>query len=72
MIHLVINQNPDILGSTPVFMGTRARLGYLEAGDSLGKFLEDLLSVRKERALVRLELARHNLTKLGQTAKRAA
>ena len=40
----VIHSDPDILGGTPVFVGTRVPLqnltDYLEAGDSLDDFLE--------------------------------
>jgi uncharacterized protein (DUF433 family) len=38
----VIHSDPDILGGTPVFVGTRVPvktlLDYLEAGDSLDEF----------------------------------
>ncbi len=40
----IICSNPDIMGGTPVFKGTRVPiknlLDYLEAGDSLNTFLE--------------------------------
>ena len=65
MAHLVINRDPEILGGTPVFMGTRvpvkALFDYLEAGDSLDEFLDDFPSVEKEQVIELLELARHNL-----------
>ncbi len=39
----VVHSDPDILGGTPVFIGTRVPLktllDYLEAGDSLDEFL---------------------------------
>ena len=62
MSHSVINRDPDILGGTPVFMGTRVPLkalfDYLEAGDNLDEFLDDFPSVKRKQALGLLELAR--------------
>lgn len=61
----VIHSDPDILGGTPVFVGTRvpARtlLDYLEAGDSLNEFLEDFPSVTREQAVAALRLAKDML-----------
>ena len=41
----VVPRNPDIMGGTPVFVGTRVPiqtlLDYLEAGDSIDEFLEE-------------------------------
>lgn len=71
MTRPIINRDPDILGGTPVFMGTRvpikALFDYLEAGDNLDEFLDGFPSVRKEQALVLLELARHNLVGVDET-----
>lgn len=57
----VIHSNPEILGGTPVFRGTRVPLrnfiDYLEAGDSLDDFLDAFPSVRREQAVAALELA---------------
>ncbi|MCO6490434.1 MAG: DUF433 domain-containing protein [Phaeodactylibacter sp.] len=45
----VININPDILGGTPVFMGTRVPVetlfDHLENGISITEFLDDFPSV---------------------------
>jgi uncharacterized protein (DUF433 family) len=61
----IIHSNPDILGGTPVFVGTcvpmKTLLDYLEAGDSLGVFLEHFPSVSREQALAALELAKEML-----------
>ena len=58
----VIHSDRDILGGTPVFVGTRvpARTlyDYLEAGDSLDEFLRDFPSVSREQAIAALELGR--------------
>ena len=62
----VIHSDPDILGGTPVFVGTRVPmrtlLDYLEAGDSLDEFLDHFPSVRREQAIATLELAKETLT----------
>ena len=61
----VVHSDPDILGGTPVFVGTRVPvrtlLDYLEAGDSLHEFLEDFPSVTRQQAVAALELAKQML-----------
>lgn len=58
----VVHSDPEILGGTPVFVGTRVPVkilfDYLEAGDSLEVFLEEFPSVTREQAVAALELAR--------------
>jgi uncharacterized protein (DUF433 family) len=58
----VVTKDPDILGRTPVFRGTRvpfqALLDYLEGGQTLGAFLEDFPSVTREAAVHALEHAK--------------
>ena len=58
----VICSDPDIMGGTPVFRGTRVPiknlLDYLEAEDSLNTFIEDFPSVTKQDAISVLELAK--------------
>lgn len=62
----VIYSDPDILGGTPVFFGTRVPmknlLDYLEAGDSLDEFLDHFPSVSRAQAIAALELAKQMLT----------
>jgi uncharacterized protein (DUF433 family) len=62
----VIHSDPDILGGTPVFVGTRVPmktlLDYLEAGDPLDEFLDHFPSVKREQAIAALELAKEMLT----------
>ncbi|MFM6061131.1 MAG: DUF433 domain-containing protein [Microcystis panniformis] len=62
----IVHSDPDILGGTPVFVGTRVPmktlLDYLEAGDSLEVFLDHFPSVRREQAIAALELAKEMLT----------
>ena len=61
----LIHRDPDILGGTPVFVGTRVPIriliDYLEAGDPLDEFLEDFPSVTREQAVVALRLAKQML-----------
>jgi uncharacterized protein (DUF433 family) len=57
-----IVKDPDILGGTPVFRGTRvpfqALLDYLEGGDNLDEFLDDFPTVSREAAIGALESAK--------------
>jgi len=61
----VVQTNPEILGGTPVFAGTRvpvqSLIDYLEAGERLDEFLEDFPTVSREQAVAALELAREAL-----------
>jgi uncharacterized protein (DUF433 family) len=57
----VIVKDPDLLGGTPVFRGTRvpfqALLDYLEGGQTLDEFLDDFPTVTREAAVHALEQA---------------
>ena len=57
-----VMSDPEILGGSPVFVGTRVPVRilfeHLEAGDSLEVFLEDFPSVSRELAIQVLEDAR--------------
>lgn len=61
----VIVKNPDILGGTPVFRGTRvpiqALFDYLEGGETLEDFLEGFPTVSREAAISALEEAKELL-----------
>ena len=46
----VMHSDPEIMGGTPVFVGTRVPLDYLEAGQPLSEFLEDFPTVTREQA----------------------
>jgi uncharacterized protein (DUF433 family) len=58
----IIVKDPDILGGTAVFRGTRVPfqtlLDYLEGGDTLDEFLDDFPTVTREAAVSVLELAK--------------
>ena len=61
----VIHSDPNILGGTPVFVGTRvpaqSLIDYLAAGDSLDKFLDAFPSVTRKQAVEALDWAREAL-----------
>jgi uncharacterized protein (DUF433 family) len=61
----VVSRNPDVMGGTPVFAGTRVPvqtlLDYLEAGDSIDEFLEGFPSVTREQVIAFLEQAKDRL-----------
>ena len=64
----VIVKDPDVLGGTPVFRGTRVPLQALfdsiEGGETLEEFLEGFPSVSREMAVAALEQARELLSKV--------
>ncbi|MBP6431339.1 MAG: DUF433 domain-containing protein [Ferruginibacter sp.] len=57
----VINIDPEILGGTPVFFGTRVPIknlfDYLETGETIELFLEDFDGITKEQVLKVLEMS---------------
>ena len=61
----VVHSDPEILGGTPVFVGTRvpvqALIDYIEGGHSLERFLDDFPTVSRELALAALEQAKAHL-----------
>jgi uncharacterized protein (DUF433 family) len=69
---LPIHSDPEIMGGTPVFVGTRVPvetlLDYLEAGDPLDEFLEDFPSVSREQVVAVLALARRLLLQRASAA----
>ena len=62
----LINIDPEIMGGTPVFRGTRVPIknlfDYLEGGDTLEEFLDGFPSVSRDQALEVLNLAESVLT----------
>ncbi len=65
MTKTVISCNPEVMGGTPVFAGTRVPLqtllDYLEAGDSIDEFLAGFPSVSRKQVIEFLEQAKDHL-----------
>jgi uncharacterized protein (DUF433 family) len=66
----MVVKDPEILGGTPVFRGTRVPfqnlIDYLEGGETLDEFLDDFPTVTREAAIAALEQAKALLVeKLG-------
>ena len=61
MQNCIINIDPEILGGTPVFFGTRVPIknlfDYLESGESINYFLDDFESVQREQVTQVLEMS---------------
>jgi uncharacterized protein (DUF433 family) len=64
----VVHSDPNILGGTPVFVGTRvpvqALIDYIEGGHSLNEFLDDFPTVTREiaiAALVKMRSTEHKV-----------
>ena len=61
-----INIDPETMGGTPVFTGTRvpikALFDYIETGETLNEFLENFPSVKKDYAIQVLKMAGKTIT----------
>ena len=61
----IVHSDPDILGGTVVFVGTRVPVqslfDYLEGGETLDEFLRQFPSVKREQAIAALDMARDSL-----------
>ncbi len=57
----IINIDPEILGGTPVFFGTRVPIknlfDYLESGESIDYFLDDFEGVQREQVIKVLKMS---------------
>ena len=57
----IINIDPEILGGTPVFFGTRVPIknlfDCLESGKTIDYFLEDFQAVQREQVIKILEMS---------------
>jgi uncharacterized protein (DUF433 family) len=58
----IIHSHPEIMGGTPVFVGTRVPLqnliDYLEGDESVEDFLEAFPTVKREQAIAVIEAGR--------------
>ena len=61
----IVHSDPEIMGGTPVFVGTRVPVAglfdHLKAGDSIEVFLDGFPSVKREQVLAVLELVEHEI-----------
>ena len=61
MLSKLINIDPEILGGTAVFNGTRVPVknlfDYLETGETIETFLQDFETVSREQVLKVLEIS---------------
>ena len=61
----VVHSDPEILGGTPVFVGTRvplqALIDYLAGGHTIEEFLDDFPTVSRDLAIAALEQAKAHL-----------
>lgn len=60
-----VHSDPETMGGTPVFVGTRVPVqslfDYIEGGETLDEFLHQFPSVTRERAVAVLDAARDTL-----------
>jgi len=72
MTQSIISRDPEVMGGTAVFWGTRvpikAVFDYLETGESVDDFLDDFPGVTREQVVGLLEIARLNLAGLDEAA----
>ena len=63
----IFHRDPNILGGTPVFTGTRvpvdSLIQHLKDGKRLEEFLDDFPSVQREQAEAFLDLAEEELVR---------
>ena len=64
----VVHSDPEIMGGTPVFVGTRVPLqnliDYLEGGESIEDFLDAFPSVRREQVIAVIQAGRLKMLEL--------
>jgi uncharacterized protein (DUF433 family) len=58
----IVHSDPETMGGTPVFVGTRVPLqnliDYLEGGESIEDFLDGFPSVKREQVIAVIEAAK--------------
>lgn len=61
----LITSSPDVMGGTPVFVGTRVPvqtlLDYLEGGETIDDFLDGFPTVKREQVIAFLEEAKKKM-----------
>jgi uncharacterized protein (DUF433 family) len=72
MLKSIVNKDPEILGGTPVFVGTRVPVRilfeHLEAGDSLDDFLDSFPTVSRKQATQLLDFAMKQIIEANEAA----
>ena len=67
-----VHSDPEILGGTPVFVGTRvpakSLFDYLEGGETLDEFLRQFPTVGRAQAIAALEQAHDSLVTRARSA----
>jgi len=62
----LVVSDPDIMGGTPCFAGTRVPIqtfiDYIEGGETLDEFLDDFPTVTREQAIAFLEEAKERMS----------
>lgn len=70
---VVIHSDPEILGGTPVFVGTRVPLrnliDYLERNHTLDEFLDSFPTVSREQVEAALEAAHEAVSAIAHSAR---
>lgn len=61
----IVHSDPEIMGGTPVFVGTRVPLqnliDYLEGGESIEDFLDGFPSVKREQVIAVIEAGKRTI-----------
>jgi uncharacterized protein (DUF433 family) len=61
----IVHSDPEIMGGTPVFVGTRVPLqnlvDYLEGGESIEDFLDAFPTVKREQIIAVIEAGKLTL-----------
>jgi uncharacterized protein (DUF433 family) len=64
----IVHTDPEIMGGTPVFVGTRVPLqnliDYLEGGESIEDFLDGFPSVKREQVIAVIEAGKLKMLEL--------
>jgi uncharacterized protein (DUF433 family) len=69
----IIHRDPEILGGTPVFAGTRVPfrnlIDYLERNHSIDEFLDSFPTVSREQVVAALEAAHETMSALADSSR---
>ena len=64
----IITSSPDVMGGTPVFVGTRVPvqtfIDYIKGGESIDDFLDGFPTVAREQVIDFLEEAKEQMIKM--------